>query len=293
MSEPGYPSPELQNKIQRSINTGTFPEDWKHAEVCPLLMKPWADPLELKKFQPISLLPYPAKVLEEAINTQLPNFIEVNNSLDCSQSGFSSNHSTKADRLAAMDDIRSLLYHGHFPALILLDLSAAFDMVFHSTLCTRLHDVGISGTALKWIHSFLSGRTQRVRLPPYTSKPTGVSCGVPQGSFLCPTLFNIYMTPLTTIVRNHGMNIVSYTDDTQLIISLTKDPDMAKNNFHLGMEAVTTWMRESCLKLNSDKTELIIFGNATSAMDDTWWPTSLSTPPPPTKHALGIILYSK
>ncbi|KAJ1083793.1 hypothetical protein NDU88_003948 [Pleurodeles waltl] len=266
-------------------------EDWKHAETPPLLKKPSSDPSELKNFRPISLLPYPTTVLEKAINAQLRNFTEVNNSLDSSQSGFRSNHSTERALLAATNHIRLLLDRGHTAAIILLDLSAAFNTVSHSTLHTGLHDIGICQRALKLIHSFLSRRTQRVRLPPYTSRPTGVNCG---GSSLSPTLFNIYMAPLAAIVRSYGMNIMSYTDDTQLIISLNEDPDMAKRNFHSRMEAVTIWMRESCLKHNSNKTELIIFGNATSAWDDSWGPTSLSSPPALTEHArnLGIILDS-
>ena len=119
-------------------------------------------------------------------------------------------------------------------------------------------------------------------------------CGVPQGSSLSPTLFNVYMTPLAEIVRHHGLNIVSYADDTQLILSLTNEPSTAKKNFHNGMKAVADWMRDSCLKLNSDKMEILILGPTTTAWDDSWWPSALGTAPSPTDHArnLGIILDS-
>ncbi|KAJ1170020.1 hypothetical protein NDU88_001901 [Pleurodeles waltl] len=81
-------APHLQNIINRSFASATFPESWKHAEINALLKKPTADPNDLKNFHPISLLPFPAKVIEKTVNKQLTAFLEANNSLDPSQSGF-------------------------------------------------------------------------------------------------------------------------------------------------------------------------------------------------------------
>ena len=104
-----------------------------------LLKKPSADPGELKNFRPISLLPFPARVLEKAINMQLTKHLELNNP----QYGFRANHSTETALIAATDDIRILLDRGETEALILLDLLAAFDTVSHQTLINRLHQTGI------------------------------------------------------------------------------------------------------------------------------------------------------
>ncbi|KAJ1155851.1 hypothetical protein NDU88_008576 [Pleurodeles waltl] len=135
--------------------------------------------------------------------------------------------------------------NGETVALNLLDLSAAFDTVCHRTLITRLRSTGIQGQALDWIASFLSNRSQRVYLPPFRSEPTEIICGVPQGSSLSPTLFNVYMSPLANIVRKHDIIITSYADDTQLILSLTKDPASAKTNLQEGMKDVADWKRLS------------------------------------------------
>ncbi|KAJ1160318.1 hypothetical protein NDU88_000820 [Pleurodeles waltl] len=114
--------------------------------------------------------------------------------------------------------------NGETVTLILLDLSAAFDTDCHRTLTSRLRSTSIQGLALDWIISFLSNSSQRVYLPPFRSDPTEIICGIPQGSSLSPTLFNVYMSPLADIVRKHNINITSYADDTQLIPSLTKIP---------------------------------------------------------------------
>ncbi|KAJ1151657.1 hypothetical protein NDU88_004437 [Pleurodeles waltl] len=92
------------------------------------------------------------------------------------------------------------------------------------------------------------GETQSVNLPPLRSEASKIICGLPQESSLNPTLFNLYMAPHAHIARLHDLNIISYTDDTQLILSLT-----TKSNLHEGMKAVAEWMKNSRLKLNSDR----------------------------------------
>ncbi|KAJ1200292.1 hypothetical protein NDU88_004116 [Pleurodeles waltl] len=280
-------APQLRKIINLSFETATFPDSWKHADIQTLLKKPKADPNDLKNFRPISLLPFPAKVIEKIVNTQLTHYLEDNSILDTSQSGFRRNHSTETALLAAKDDIRQQMDNSETSALILLDLSAAFDTVCHRTLLTCLHEAGIQDKALNWISSFLSGRTQRVRLSPFRSEATNLICGVPQGSSLSPTLFNVYMAPLAQLARQHNLSILSYTDDTQLILSLTKDPHTTKANLHEGLKSIAEWMRISRLKLNSDKTEVLILGRTPSACDDSWWPTTLGPPPQhqPTTHA--------
>ncbi|KAJ1122059.1 hypothetical protein NDU88_000564 [Pleurodeles waltl] len=286
--------PHLCHTINSSFESATFPERWKHAEINTLLKKPKADPDDPKNYRPISILPFPAKVIKKIVNNQLSRFLEDNKALNTSQSGFHKNHSTETALIAATDDIRTMLDKEETSALILLDLSAAFNTVCHHTLCTRLHNAGIRDKALDWISSFLTERTQRVRLLPFRSEASNITCGIPRGPSLSPTLFNMYMAPLGNIARKHHINIVSYANDTQLIISLTKDPTTAKDNLHNGLHARASWMESRHLRLNTDKTELLIFGTNPSAWNDSWWPTSLGSAPSPTTHAcnLGFILDS-
>lgn len=68
------------------------------------------------------------------------------------------------------------------------------------------------------------------------------------------------MTPLVNIVKGHGLNIISYSDDTQLILSLTNDPTTTKDKLLRNMKEVAAWMNNNCLKLNTDKTEVLLFG---------------------------------
>lgn len=81
-------------------------------------------------------------------------------------------------------------------ALVLLDLSAAFDTVNHNILIDRARNVGIQVLALQWLSSFLSNRFQAVRLGNFSSNKKELTSGVPQGSSLSPLLVNLYLCPL-------------------------------------------------------------------------------------------------
>ncbi len=89
---------------------------------------------------------------------------------------------------------------GECSVLLLLDLSAAFDIIDHSILLSRLQQwTGITGTALDWFPSYLSDRSCSVAIDDYVSSSAQVMCGVPQGSILGPILFSLYMLPLSSL----------------------------------------------------------------------------------------------
>ena len=147
--------------------------------------------------------------------------------------------------------------------LVLLYLSAAFDTVYHQILFSRLERcLGITGTALTWIKSYLTGRSQAVSVNDILSEKQQLPFGLPQGSVLGPLLFVAYTLPLGDVARSHGISFHLYADDTQLYVSLdTKD---RQNNNHTirKLETCLTdikrWMCANKLKLNDDKTDLII-----------------------------------
>ena len=99
-----------------------------------------------------------------------------------------------------------------------LELSAAFDTVDHDTLLGRLeHRFGITGKAFSWLTSYLTDRTQFVKAASEHSTSRKLLCGVPQGSVLGPILYTMYAAPLADIIRQHGLSLHFYSDDTQFI----------------------------------------------------------------------------
>ena len=133
------------------------------------------------------------------------------------QSAYKPQHSTETALLCVCEDIKRAFDIKNGTALIMLDLSAAFDTIDHTIILHRLrHRYGISGSALKWIESYLTNRCQHVCLNDVYSHRFMLSTWVPHGSVLGPLLFSLYILLIGDIVRKHGLRFHHYADDLQI-----------------------------------------------------------------------------
>ena len=149
-------------------------------------------------------------------------------------------------------------------ALVLLDLSAAFDTIDHSTLLSCLRNwFGVSGSVLKRFTSYLTDCYQSIKIGSTLSDVCKLLFGVPQGSVLGPLLFSLYTTPLNLIISKHkGIKFHFYAEDSQVYIHLSqKNASAAFEKLNRCLDDVKEWISTSKLKLNPDKTEFIIFGS--------------------------------
>ncbi len=173
----------------------------------------WHGFLCSNNFRPISVLPFISKVLEKIVFDQLQSFLSCNGISEIFQSGFKSVHSTETALLRVLNYIFVSTDSGDSVVLVVLHLSAAFDTVDHTTLISRLESyVGIKGTVLKWFLSYLTDRQFLVKLGNFSSSVANLTCGVPQGSILAPSLFSLYMLPLGSILRRHGVSFHFWGD---------------------------------------------------------------------------------
>ena len=83
-----------------------------------------------------------------------------------------------------------------------------------------------------------------------SSETHKIKCGVPQGSILGPTLFNLYMLPLGDIIRRHGISFHIYADDTQLYIAVSPDNTGPIDVLFNCILDINTWMAANFLQLN-------------------------------------------
>ena len=105
---------------------------------------------------------------------------------------------------------------------ILLNFSEAFDKVNHSKLLWKLHQYGIRGTALSWIRAFLGNRSQTIVLEGEESGSVPVTSGVPQGSFLGPFLFLVYINDLPEELSSQ---VRLFADDTAVYLTVGGSDD--------------------------------------------------------------------
>ena len=149
---------------------------------------------------------------------------------------------------------------------MLLDLSAAFDTIDHTTLLGRLEgQYGLSGNALSWISSYLTDRFQTVCIEGELSEPVLLKYSVPQGSVLGPKFFTMYTKPVGAICSRHGLLYHFYADDSQLYISFKPMDNVSKyealHRIECCLTEIIVWMNNNILKLNADKTEVMLFSS--------------------------------
>ena len=132
--------------------------------------------------RPISLLPVLCKLAEKIALIQFNDFLTMHNKLTQHQSGNRRNHSMETLSLLVTDHIFRAIDQQQLTAMVLIDLSKAFESICHSTLLLRLRSLGTSSQALKWFESYLTDCKQSTRLSTSLSDELSITHGVPQGS---------------------------------------------------------------------------------------------------------------
>ena len=149
----------------------------------------------------------------------------------------------------------------------------AFDTVKHSTLLSRLQSCyGITGQALAWMESYLYNRKQSVAINFSVSSSHDLHFGVPQGSVLGTVLFSFYTSPISDIIQSHGLKYHLYADDTQTSLAsnpaCSQDLVAATSCVEACVAEIRVWMSRNYLKLNDDKSELLVFHTRHSPRPD-------------------------
>lgn len=121
---------------------------------------------------------------------------------------------------------------------------------------SKLQNFNLSDTALKWMKSYLSNRSQCTRVVDKCSSFASCPTGVPQGSILGPILFSVYINDLPQAFP--GVNVIMYADDT-VLFTHARTKELAASKLSSTMVKVSDWLNESCLSLNVSKTVCTYF----------------------------------
>ena len=240
--------------FDNTIHEGCIPSDWKQAEVRPIFKK--GDKTNPGNYRPVSLTSVICKLFEKFIKNSLNNHLIKNNILSKEQFGFVSGRNTITQLLVTINDWMTELDNDNIVDAAYMDFRKAFDTVPHQRLITKLKSYNIKGPILNWIVSFLTGRTQYVKINNATSNNHKVTSGVPQGSVLGPTLFIYFINDLPNI--NHNSNIKIFADDTKAYNCIKNQEDV--ENLQKVIDEMFLWTQKWLLKFNKDKCKILHIG---------------------------------
>ena len=270
--------PTILNLVNMSLREGSM-DGVKLADIIPLIKDTSLDINILKNYRPVSNLTFLGKLIERVVLKRLEKHLSDNGLTIPEQSAYKRNNSTETLLIRLSNDILVASDSKSATVVMLLDLSAAFDTVDHSLLLKILKtEIGLRGTALRWFSSFLTGRSQRIRINSNLSEDLLIRFGVPQGSVLGPVLFNIYIRSIYGYVKNLGFDIYGYADDHQIIRSFSPLVQNSVLSIDLSQcfKQIKVWMDQFFLQLNADKTQIIVFGPSTVLSDIRIYGTNLA-----------------
>ncbi len=287
----------ITNIVNLSLSEGIFPDQFKNAIVTPLYKKHSLPQEDLSSYRPISNLNFISKIIERVIHSRLTNHFLNFPALSPFQSAYRPFHSTETALLRIQNDLLLAIDKKQVSALVLLDLSAAFDTIDHCILLNRLSTLfGISGLALQLLSSYLQNRTQSVLIGSHCSDSSPLSTGIPQGSVLGPLLFSLYTTPLSYLLSNSGVQFHFYADDTQIYLSFPSTSSASSLALISStLELVHSWFTTNRLCLNPTKTEYLIIGSPSQRSKTTSTDIAISgniISPTSSAKNLGIIFES-
>ena len=242
----------LTSIINNSVVTGKVPKQWKQARVTPV--HKGGDKTIMNNYRPISALP----VIERVVHNQLTYHLESNALLPPQQSGFRHGFSTMSLLLNITTSWMRAIDDGCYVGAVFLDLRKAFDTVDHEILLSKLAEIGMKGSSLRWFRSYLTDRMQFVRFKNSLSATERITCGVPQGSILGPLLFSIYVRDLPKQAR--FCETSQFADDTSIYTASTFIPEI-EHRLNSDLVEVSSWLRKQRLHLNAIKCYVVLFGS--------------------------------
>ena len=232
-----------------SIREGSLPTDWKKADVVPIpkLNPPKSIQSDLR---PISLTSILSKHLESFIGNWILEAIA--QKMDVYQYGGLKGLSTTHALIDMIHHWHTMIHKRDTVRIMFIDYSKAFDTVNHNTLIDKFRKLDIHPLLLRWLQSFLYQRQQRVKIGEDVSAWLTLKGAVPQGSWLAPLCFIVYISDITVDGR---IKMHKYIDDITLTEHITSAPNSQMQH---NLDTILDWSTVHSMKINEKKTKEMV-----------------------------------
>lgn len=228
-----------------------YPYLWKLAQVV-MLHKPDKPPEKVSSYRPISLLPLVGKLFEKLILKRMHPLLDT--ILPEHQFGFRQKHGTTEQVHRLVDTISNCLENKQYCSAVFLDISQAFDRVWHAGLLFKLKK-HLPHSFYPIIKSYLDKRCFEVKHNGEISDLYEIQSGVPQGSILGPVLYLIFTTDIPATANTI---MATYADDTALL-SVDSEPGIASANVQAILNDIEKWLKMWRIKANEAKSAHVTF----------------------------------
>lgn len=239
---------------RRSLDTSSVPTLLKQAVVTPI--HKGGDKSKAHNYRPVALTSHLIKVFEKILRNKIMTFMEDNNLFNNSQHGFRKGRSCLSKLLSLYDHTLHHLSEGNNVDIVFLDFAKAFDKVDHGILLHKMKRLGITGKIGRWLHNFLTSRSQKVTVEGHCSESSRVISGVPQGSVLGPLLFLVLMGDIDQGLDHSTLS--SFADDTNISHVTSSEDDIQL--LQQDLDKVYLWAQENNMTFNEAKFEALRCG---------------------------------
>ena len=246
---------KLTTLINAAFRLKHVPDVWKVAEVI-MIPKPGKPLHETTSYRPISLLPIISKLFEKMLLHRLKPVIDNQKLIPDYQFGFREKHSTIDQVHRITNVIEKALEEKKVCSTVFLDVSQAFDKVWHHGLIHKL-SIMLPKQFVDILESYLSQRAFRVRHEDAYSELKQIKAGVPQGSVLGPTLYLLYTCDIPELENN---TIATFADDTA-IMAVGDTQEEAVEKVQTAINTIFEWTKIWRIKLNESKSTHTDFTN--------------------------------
>ena len=264
-----------QYAIYSIFHSNKFPTKWKIAKIVPLF-KGKGCKLDPKNYRPVAILPILSKVLERALFLQVVTYMDSNKLFNPNHHAYRSFHSTTTAMLQMYTTWLDAVEQGDMAGVCMIDMSAAFDVVYTSILLDKLKLYGFDRNSIQWIWSYLTYRSQAVYIEGSLSSLLPLEAGVPQGSILGPVFYTIFTNELPQVINEdtcpvrdaEGASLFAmqcqecgglccYADDSTYTAVGDDAKELSEKLTHK-YEVLADFLTSNKLKVNDDKTHLIV-----------------------------------